>query len=47
MLHKKDDIRDELLDEVFSSTDLSVSLPKYRMPQNEHLARHAYQVVID
>lgn len=47
MLHKKDDIRDELLDEVFASTDLSVSLPKYRMPQNEHLARHAYQVVID
>jgi glutamate decarboxylase len=47
MLHKKDDIREDLLDEVFASTDLSVSLPKYRMPQNEHLARHAYQVVID
>ncbi|KQZ85121.1 glutamate decarboxylase [Microbacterium sp. Root166] len=47
MLHKKDDVRDELLDEVFASGDLSVSLPKYRMPQKEHLASHAYQVVID
>ena len=47
MLHKKDDVRDELLDEVFASGDLSVSLPKYRMPQKEHLAAHAYQVVTD
>ena len=47
MLHRKDDVRDDLLDEVFASTDMSVSLPKYRMPQNEHLARHAHQVVID
>jgi glutamate decarboxylase len=47
MLHKKDDVRDELLDEVFASGDLSVSLPKYRMPQHEHLASHAYQVVTD
>ena len=47
MLHKKDDVRDELLDEVFASGDLSVSLPKYRMPQNEHLPQHAYQVVTD
>ncbi|MEV5068753.1 glutamate decarboxylase [Microbacterium sp. LMI12-1-1.1] len=47
MLHKKDDVRDELLDEVFASGDLSVSLPKYRMPEKEHLARHAYQVVVD
>jgi glutamate decarboxylase len=47
MLHKRDNIRDEILDEVFSSTDLSVSMPKYRMPEKEHLARHAYQVVSD
>ncbi|GAB2844547.1 glutamate decarboxylase [Microbacterium insulae] len=47
MLHKKDDIRGELLDEVFASTELSVSLPKYRMPPNEHLASHAHQLVID
>ncbi len=47
MLHNKDDVRDELLDEVFASGDLSVALPKYRMPQKEHLASHAYQVVID
>lgn len=47
LLHKKDDVRDELMDEVFSSGDLSVALPKYQMPLKEHLASHAYQVVID
>ncbi|MBW9093307.1 glutamate decarboxylase [Microbacterium jejuense] len=47
MLHHRDNIRDEVLDEVFASTDLSVSMPKYRMPDKEHLARHAYQVVSD
>jgi glutamate decarboxylase len=47
MLHKRDSIRDDLLDEVFSSSDLSISMPKYRMPDKEHLARHAYQVVSD
>lgn len=47
MLHERDNIRDELFDEVFASTDLSVALPKFRMPEKEHLARHAYQVVSD
>ena len=47
MLHKRDNIRDDLLDEVFSSSDLSVSMPKYRMPEKEYLAKHAYQVVSD
>jgi len=47
MLHKRESVRDELLDEVFSSSDLSISMPKYRMPEKEHLARHAYQVVSD
>ncbi|WP_106814001.1 glutamate decarboxylase [Microbacterium timonense] len=47
MLHKRDSIRDDLLDEVFSASDLSISMPKYRMPDKEHLARHAYQVVSD
>jgi glutamate decarboxylase len=47
MLHKRDSIRDELLDEVFASSDLSVALPKYRFPDDEHLPRHAYRVVSD
>ncbi|WP_194411544.1 glutamate decarboxylase [Microbacterium cremeum] len=47
MLHKRESIRDELLDEVFASSDLSISMPKYRIPETEHLARHAYQVVSD
>ncbi|WP_127818480.1 glutamate decarboxylase [Microbacterium sp. CPCC 204701] len=47
MLHKRESIRNELLDEVFASSDLSISMPKYRIPETEHLARHAYQVVSD
>jgi glutamate decarboxylase len=47
MLHHRDTIRDEMLDEVFASSDLSTAMPKYRIPEKEHLARHAYQVVSD
>ncbi|HRK86787.1 glutamate decarboxylase [Alcaligenes sp. CHO6] len=46
-LHAKDDIRNDLLDDVYASTDLSVSMPKYKMPEHEHAPRHAYQVVHD
>ncbi|WP_019179011.1 glutamate decarboxylase [Microbacterium yannicii] len=47
MLHKRESVRDNLLDEVYSSSDFSVAMPKYRMPDREHLARHAYRVVAD
>ncbi|MFN8467851.1 MAG: glutamate decarboxylase [Caldilineaceae bacterium] len=47
MLHQKDTVRAELLDEVFASNDLAISMPKYQMPEREHDARHAYQVVTD
>lgn len=47
MLHERDTIRDEIFDEVFASTELSARLPKFRMPQSEQLARHAYQLVSD
>ncbi|WP_434969355.1 glutamate decarboxylase [Microbacterium sp. bgisy207] len=47
MLHSRDTIREELFDEVFASGELATSLPKYRMPDSEQLARHAYQVVSD
>ena len=47
MLHQRDDVRDDLLDSVFSSQDLNVSMDKYTMPDGEHEARHAFQVVKD
>ncbi len=46
-LHEKDNIREELEDDVYASTDLSVNMPKYKMPENEQDPRHAYQVVHD
>ena len=46
-LHEKDKIRDSLLHDVYSSSDLSVVMPKYKMPEKEHDPRHAYQVVHD
>ncbi|NPC96653.1 glutamate decarboxylase [Nocardioides sp. zg-DK7169] len=47
MLHRKDSVRDDLEDDVFASSDLSTPLPKYRVPETEQVARHAYQVVHD
>ncbi len=47
MLHSKDAVRDQLADDVFASTDLAVSMPKYRIPDGEQDPRHAYQVVAD
>jgi glutamate decarboxylase len=46
-LHSKDDIRLSLLDDVYASADLSVVMPKYKMPENEHEPRHAFSVVSD
>src|SRR5262245_7784788 len=47
MLHHRDTIRGQLLDEVFASNDLAITMPKYRIPEQEHDPRHAYQVVAD
>ena len=47
MLHDKDSVRARLDDDVFASADLSVALPKYRMPDREHDPRHVYQLVHD
>jgi len=46
-LHEKDSIRHLLDDEVYASVDLSVSMPKYRFPDDEQEPRHAYSVVHD
>ena len=46
-LHEKNKVKDNLLDDVYASSDLSVAMPKYKMPEKEHDPRHAYQVVHD
>lgn len=46
-LHEKNTVRESLIDDVFASEDLSVSLPKYKFPNKEQNPRHAYQVVHD
>lgn len=46
-LHNKDSVRNHSEDDVYASTDLSVSMPKYRFPEAEQDPRHAYSVVHD
>ena len=46
-LHKREDVRDELLDDIYGSVDLSIKFPKYKFPKEEHMQRHAYSAVHD
>src|SRR5215467_7692684 len=46
-LHRKDDIRENIDDEVFSSADPSVSMPKFKFPVEENEADYVYQTVHD
>ncbi len=46
-LHTTHHIASNPDDEIFSSSDLSKSLPKFRFPKNEILARDAYQLIHD
>jgi len=46
-LHDKNSIRQQIDDEIYSSVDLSVSMPKYRFPATEQDPRHAYAAVHD
>jgi hypothetical protein len=46
-LHSKDDVRTDRLDDIYTSADLAVSMPKYRFPEKEHAPRHAYGVIHD
>jgi len=46
-LHDKDSIRHKLNDEVYASSDLSASMPKYRFPDTDLEPRNAYSVVHD
>ncbi len=46
-LHSRNPEQDELLDDVYASSDLSTGTPKYRFPEAEHAAEHAYLLVRD
>jgi len=46
-LHSKNSVRENLEDELYSSADLSVAVPKYKFPKTEQDPRHAYAVVQD
>lgn len=46
-LHSKNSVRDDLEDDIYASRDLSVSVPKYKLPEAEQNPQHAYSVVHD
>jgi glutamate decarboxylase len=46
-LHTKDAIRTGLLDDIYASADLAVSMPKYKMPDQERAPRHVLSVIKD
>ena len=46
-LHEKNKIREKILDDVYSSADLSIKVPKYKFPNEEREARNIYQIVHD
>jgi glutamate decarboxylase len=46
-LNEKDTAKDNILDDVFASTDFSARMPKFKFPKEEHSPRHIYQAVHD
>ncbi|QDS96035.1 Glutamate decarboxylase beta [Roseimaritima multifibrata] len=46
-LHDKNSIRDLVDDEIYASSDMSVSMPKYKFPLQEHSPRDVYSAVHD
>ncbi len=47
MLHDKDQVREELLDDIYATPDLSKPMPKYKFPKHEERARDVYQMIHD
>jgi glutamate decarboxylase len=47
MLHERELIRPRLDASIFASSDLSIRMPRYRMPERENDPRHAFQLVAD
>ncbi|MBT5415238.1 MAG: glutamate decarboxylase [Rhodospirillaceae bacterium] len=46
-IHHRRSVRDELLDDVYASTDLSTAIPKFKFPENQHDPRHVYSLLHD
>ena len=46
-LRDKNSIRHKIEDQLYASSDLSVSVPKYKFPNTEQDPRHAYALVDD
>jgi glutamate decarboxylase len=46
-VHNKQNIKGSIDDAVYASVDLSVSMPKYTFPDEQHNPRHVYSVVHD
>lgn len=46
-LHEKNTVKNNLFDDVYASNNLSVRMPKYKIPEDEHNPRNAYQVIHD
>jgi len=44
-LHRKNDVRAELMDEIYASHDLRGGVPKYKFPKGPQDPRHAYAIV--
>lgn len=47
MLHAKENIREMIDDDLYASSDLSISMPKFKFPAKENNPRHAYRLVAD
>jgi glutamate decarboxylase len=47
MLHAKENIREMIDDDLYASSDLSISMPKFKFPAKETNPRHAYRLVTD
>lgn len=46
-LHEHKNVKDQLVDDIYSSEDLTVRVPKYKFPEVERGPRHIYQIVHD
>lgn len=46
-IHRRTDIRHELLDEIYSSADVCTAIPRFKLPPDEQNPRNAYRMVHD
>ncbi len=47
MLHHRHIVRDNLLDDIYACHDLSLRVPRFKIPDAELDPRHAYRIVMD